>query len=103
MFDDSAAYGQRPRFATCSGTPAARRTGVEFRELVGVPIQQGFQSALSEGLSGLGGDLFHGGEVDIEARAVGSEGPFGDHLAEVVSEDADGLQIFRSQLASCHV
>jgi hypothetical protein len=76
---------------------------VGLREVLRVPIQEPFESALGKSLGGLSGDLFHGGKIDIKARAFGPEGAFGNHFSELLSEGAKGIQIVGSQLASCHV
>jgi hypothetical protein len=71
--------------------------------LLGLAVEEFFDRAAGEGLGGLGSDILHGSEIDIESRAIGSEGPLGNDFSELLGESADGGQIVGSQLASCHV
>lgn len=103
MFDEGAANDQGPGFRTRGSGSSAGRTGVGIGELLGLPVEEFFDSAPGQGLGGLGSDILHGGEIDIEARAIGPEGPLGNHFAELLGEGADGCQVFGGQLASCHV
>ena len=91
--------------AFCGGDGAefaALRAGLLFAQLLpllgGRLLQGTFGQTLSCGLS----DLFHLGEIDIEARAAVAKGLPHDDFAPLLGESGDRLQFFGCQLPCCH-
>jgi hypothetical protein len=65
-------------------------------------LQEGLQGALVEAGGGGLGDLLHGVEVDVEARAVVAEGAAGDDFAPLGRQITEFLELLGGKLASRH-
>lgn len=82
--------------------PATGGAEVRCRQLLGLLFQEGFDGALGESLGGGAGHVFHGRQIDVQARSIGSEGLAGDHFSPAFGENADGSQIGVRQAGTCH-
>lgn len=82
--------------------PAAGGARVRSRQLFGVPLQEGFDRALGKSLGGGAGHVFHGGQVDVRSRPVGSEGVAGHRFSPALGQGADRGQIGVTQAGMCH-
>jgi len=82
--------------------PAAGGARMRCRELLGLLLQEGFDGALGESLGGSAGHVFHGGQIDVPPRPVGSEGVAGDGFSPALGQGADGGQIGVPQAGMCH-
>jgi hypothetical protein len=60
---------------------ATIRTGLFVRQLLGLLLQEQLQRALRHSLGGGAGNLFHGSEIDIQARPLVAESPLGDDFS----------------------
>jgi len=98
----TAVEGQRPAFASDGAGPAAVGAGLLRPQGVGLPAQQGGQDPFGQPAGGSAGDVFHGLEIDIEARAGIAAGTSGDDLAPPRGEFTDILEFLGRKLATRH-
>lgn len=69
--------------------------------MFGLLLQEGFDGALGESLGGGAGHVFHGGQIDVAARPIGSEGLAGDGFSPACGQGADRGQIGVRQAGMC--
>lgn len=77
-------------------------TGPLLAQRLGLLLQEGLQGAFRESSGSGGGDLLHGGEIDVESGSVVAEGVSGDNLAPLSSETVEFLEFFGSEGARSH-
>jgi hypothetical protein len=75
---------------------------VRCRQLLGLLFQEGFDRALGESLGGGAGHVFHGRQVDVQARPVRSEGLAGDDFSPALGQRPDSSEISVRQPGMCH-
>ena len=80
---------------------AAAGARVVGGEGLGLLLQEGGEGALGQAAGG-GGDLFEGEQIDIEARAVITEGAACDNLAPLCRQVADRLEFLGCESRSGH-
>jgi hypothetical protein len=88
------AHYQGPRLAAGRAEPAAAGTGLLFAQAAGVLPREAWQGSLGQALGGGRGDRSHGGEVDVQAGALVTEGPAGNDCAPLGGPVADLLEVF---------
>jgi hypothetical protein len=81
---------------------ATVRTGLLAAELLGLLFQQGGQGPFRHARGGSVGDLLHGVDIDVEARAGLAKGLAGNNFAPVGSEITDFLELLRGEFAVRH-
>jgi hypothetical protein len=81
---------------------SAAGTGLLAAEALRLLLQQGGQGPLRQAGGGSGGDLLHGVEIDIEARAGVPEGMPGNNLAPAGGEVTDFLELLGGESAVRH-
>ena len=94
--------GQRPGRASDGAGPAAVGAGLLLPQGVGLLAQQGREDPLGQPAGGGAGDVFHGLEIDIEARAGIAEGTPGDDFAPPGGAFTDILEFLGRKLATRH-
>lgn len=102
LVEPSTADSERPRLAlNGTGSPAGG-TGLLGTQGLGLLFEAGLQGSFGQaGGRGLG-DLFHGVEIDVEARAGVAKRTAGDDFSPLGGEGAQFLEFLRSELASRH-
>ena len=65
---------------------------------LGLLLQGGRERAFSE--AGGGSELFQGGEIEVEARAVDAESPSGDNFAPLGGQMTDILEVLGRNFAA---
>jgi len=65
---------------------ATRRTGLFGGEFVGLLFEEQLECSFGQSLSGSGGDLLEGSEIDVESGPVVPKGSFGDDFGPRSSE-----------------
>jgi hypothetical protein len=65
-------------------------------------FQEGSQGAFGQASGGGAGELLHGVEVGVQARAGVAEGAAGNDFAPAGGEVADFLEEFRGKFTACH-
>jgi hypothetical protein len=98
----AAAEGQGSLRAANGTRPAT--VGAGWLRLQGVRLlaQQGSKDALGQAGRGGVGDVFHGLEIDVLARAGVAEGPAGDDFAPLSGEVPDFLELLGGELTTRH-
>jgi hypothetical protein len=98
----AAADVQWPGLPSDGAQSAAVGTGLLQAESLGLLLQGGRERAFGEPGGGRGGELFQGGEIEVEARAVGTESPSGDNFAPLGGQVTDVLEVLGRKFAACH-
>ena len=81
---------------------AAAGAGLGLPEAPGLLGGGLLQGAGRQATGGGDGDLFHGGEIDLEARAIVAEGVADDDFASLVGQVVDLLEILGGELTGGH-
>ena len=81
---------------------AAAGAGLGLPEAPGLLGGGLLQGAGRQATGGGDGDLFHGGEIDLEARAIVAEGVADDDFAPLVGQVVDLLEILGGELTGGH-
>jgi hypothetical protein len=89
----AAVEGQGPVRAANRAGPAAVGAGLLRSQGVGLLAEQDGEGAFGEAGGGGAGDILHGLEIDLRARAGVTEGAAGNDCAPVSSEVADFLEV----------
>jgi hypothetical protein len=76
--------------------------GVLGAERLGLLLQEGGEGPFRQAGSRGRGDLLHGLEIDLQARAGLAEGATGNDFAPLGSEFTDFLELLRGDLRACH-
>jgi hypothetical protein len=77
--------------------------GLLVAQGVGLLFQEGSQGAFGQSAGSLPGDLLQGGEVGVQAGAVGPEGVSGHDFAPLGSQVTEFAEVFRFQLSTRHL
>ena len=93
---------QRALVVADGAESAAGGAGLGLAEALGLLGGGLLQGAGRQAAGGGDGDLFHGGEIDVEARAVVAEGVPDNDLAPLVGQVADLLEVLRGEFAGRH-
>ena len=102
MLDGGPAEHHGARLPMGGTGPAAGGAGVRGRQEFGLLLQEGFDGALGESLGGGAGHVFHGGQVHVQPRPIGSEGLASDRFSPAFGQGAEGGQIGVTQTGMCH-
>jgi hypothetical protein len=94
--------GEDTRFALDRTAGATGGTGLFLGEGLGLLLQGGRQGTLSQTGGRSVGNLLHGVEVNIEARAILTKGAAGNNFTPAGGKVTDLLQLFRGKFASWH-
>jgi hypothetical protein len=91
-----------PALVADGAKPATGRAGLGIAEALGLPGGGLLQGAGRQATGSGDGDPFHGGEIDVEARAVVTEGVPGNDLAPPVGQVVDFLEALGRELPGWH-
>jgi hypothetical protein len=105
-------FVQRDRLAAVdvqgSGLPsdgagsAAVGAGLLWAERLGLLLQDGRECAFGESGGGRSSELFQGGEIKVESRAVLTESAAADNLAPLGGQSTDILEVLGRKFVACH-
>jgi hypothetical protein len=99
----SGVQGERTLFGGDGTEAAAVGAGDLGRERLGTLFEEGGEGALGEPGGRGGGQVFHGLEIEASVRSGVRQSAAGNDFAPLSGEVADGLDLFGSQSAACHV
>jgi hypothetical protein len=93
--DGGVATVQRAWFDGDRAGLAAVRADLFRRHGLALLLEQGVEGAFGQAACGRAGELFEGGEVDLESRAGVAEGPPRDNFAPLGRHFTDLTELFR--------
>ncbi len=99
----AAPYRDRSLFVLERTQPSALRAGLLFAQLTRLLLSRRLQGPRQQTTHGCHADVFHLGQIDIQAGALLTPVLAYDNFPPTFGDFLDTLEIFRCGFASCHV
>lgn len=93
---------QGPGFAAHRTEAAASGAGLLFAQGAGLLLQEGGEGPLGQAAGGFQGELFQGGQIDVQPWALVAEGAAGDDFAPAGSQFTNFTEVFGGEFSARH-